>query len=156
MSDWPEVRESSWLRNLFPHALEELYWRQIFDKTYRGEIQSWAYRWTYSCWRHGLLTATPTLNLVTNIGTGASASNTCDPEQGKHGLEAHIMTFPLAHPVDVARDLKADYHAQQRAFGRAKDRSLRGRSARSLSKIKRKFFHFFDWPSRKRHVEPNN
>lgn len=137
MSDWPEVRESGWLRDLFPHALEALYWRQIFDGTYSGEIQSWAYRWTYSCWRHGLLTATPVLNLVTNIGTGAAASNTRDPEQGKHGVEACALTFPLVHPVDVARDLTADEYAQQRVFGQAKDRSLRGRFSRCLSKIKK-------------------
>jgi hypothetical protein len=137
MFDWPAVRDSRWLKTLFPHPLEELYWRQIFDKTYSGEIQSWAYRWTYSCWRHDLLTATPIRNLVTNIGTGAAASNTRDPEEGKHGLEACALSFPLVHPTDVARDPTADDHAQQRAFGRAKDLSLRGRFSRFLSKIKK-------------------
>jgi len=151
MSDWPEVRESRWLKDLFPHPLEALYWRQIFDGTYSGKIQSWAYRWTYSCWRHGLLTATPVRNLVTNIGTGAAASNTRDPERGKHDLEAWAMTFPLAHAVDVTRDLTADDHAQQQAFGRAKDPSLRGKVARSLSKIKKKLLRFLDCPSRKCH-----
>jgi hypothetical protein len=151
MSDWPEVRESRWLKDLFPHPLEALYWRQIFDGTYSGKIQSWAYRWTYSCWRHGLLTATPVRNLVTNIGTGAAASNTRDPERGKHDLEAWAMTFPLAHAVDVTRDQTADDHAQQQAFGRAKDPSLRGKVVRLLSKIKKKLLRFLDCPSRKCH-----
>jgi hypothetical protein len=131
--------------------LEELYWRQIFDKTYSGEIHSWAYRWTYSCWRHDLLTATPVRNLVTNIGTGAAASNTRDPEQGKHGLEACTLTFPLVHPLHIARDPIADDQAQQRAFGRAKDSSLQGRFGRFLLKIERKFLRFLDCLSRKCH-----
>jgi hypothetical protein len=143
MSDWPEVRESSWLDDLFPHPLEALYWRQIFDRTYSGEIQSWAYRWTYSCWRRNLLTATPVLNLVTNIGTGAAASNTRDPEQGKHGLEACALSFPLVHPANVMRNISADAYAQQHVFGLAKDPTVRGRIKRLMSKIVRSlcFYH---------------
>jgi hypothetical protein len=149
MSDWPEVRESSWLGDLFPHPLDALYWRQIFDKTYSGEIQSWAYRWTYSCWRHDLLTATPIRNLVTNIGTGAAASNTRDLEEGKHGLEVCALTFPLVHPASVARHPPADDHAQQRAFGQAKDPSLRGRVVRLTLKMKRKLLLFLGCSNRK-------
>ena len=141
MSDWPAVRETSWLKDLFPHPLEELYWRKIFDETHAGQIQSWAYRWTYSCWRQNILTATPARNLVTNIGIGAAASNTRDAESGKHGLAVRSLKFPLVHPTDVIRDPQADAHAQQHAFGRAKDPSLQGRAARLLSKLL-KFFRF--------------
>lgn len=137
MSDWPAIRESGWLEDLFSHPLESLYWRQIFDRTYNGEVQSWAYRWTYSCWRHGMLTATPSCNLVTNIGIGAAASNTRDAEQGKHGLAAHELRFPLLHPTNVVRSVSSDAHVQQRAFGRAKDRSLHGRLHRLLAKLTR-------------------
>lgn len=138
MSDWPAVRESTWLRSFFPSSLEELYWRQIFDKTHRGEIQSWAYRWTYSCWRREMLTATPTRNLVTNIGIGAAASNTRDAERGKHGLAARAIHFPLVHPANVIRNVSADATAQQNAFGLAKDPSLRGRIGRVVSKFSKK------------------
>ncbi len=146
MLDWPAVRDTGWLKTLFPHPLEELYWRKIFDETYKNNIPSWAYRWTYSCWRHDLLTATPARNLVTNIGTGAAASNTRDPEEGKHGLKAHAMAFPLVHPTVISRDPIADDRVQQLAFGRAKDPSLGGQVVRLLSKITRRLPHFLKSP----------
>ncbi len=137
MSDWPAIRETGWLKDLFPHRLEELYWRKIFDETYRGKIQSWAYRWTYSCWRWQMLTATPAFNLVTNIGIGAAATNTRDAELGKHGLAAEALSFPLVHPANVLRNISADGYAQQHAFGQAKDRSLQGRLHRLIAKLTR-------------------
>lgn len=141
MSDWPATRKSAWLEELFPHPLESLYWKQIFDKTYSGEIQSWAYRWTYSCWRHKMLTATPLRNLVTNIGVGESASNTRDAEIGKHGLASQALSFPLAHLTDVVRNTSADAYAQRHAFGLAKDPTLRGRIGRFVSKLSKKPAH---------------
>lgn len=135
MSDWPAIRQSAWLKELFPQPLQALYWKQIFDKTYSGEVQSWAYRWTYACWLHEMLTATPARNLVTNIGVGASASNTRDAEQGKHGLAAEALSFPLVHPRNVLRNILADEYAQQHAFGQAKDRSLQGRLHRLIAKL---------------------
>jgi hypothetical protein len=147
MSEWPAVRESGWIESLFNHPLEALYWRQIFDKTYRGEIRSWAYRWTYSCWRYEMLTATPSRNLVTNIGIGVAASNTRDAEQGKHGLSALALHFPLVHPIDVMLNISADAHAQQQAFGRAKDPSLPGRLGRLLSKLKKRLSRFSRVPA---------
>ncbi len=142
MADWPADRESRWLMRLFPQPLEELYWRQIFDGTYSGKIQSWAYRWTYSCWRREMLTATPVRNLVTNIGIGEAASNTRDAERGKHGLATQVVDFPLVHPADVIHNSSADTYAQQHAFGLAKDPSLRGRVVRFFAKLTKNLLGF--------------
>jgi hypothetical protein len=137
MSDWPQVRNSDWLNQHFSNSLEALYWRQLFDGTYEGKIQSWAYRWTYSFWRHGMLAATPAKNLVCNIGTGPAATNTRDHEEDKHGRLAQDMDFPLQHPLNVERHIQADRFAQQKVFGRAKDPSMAGRLKRLLIKIKK-------------------
>ena len=135
MADWPHVRQTEWLEKLFPDPLEALYWKKIFDATHADKIQSWAYRWTYSCWRHGMFTATPVKNLVTNIGTGPSATNTRDVEQNKHGQNSLTLDFPLSHAPAVTRDSNADNYAQLHAFGRAKDRTLAGRFKRICGKI---------------------
>jgi hypothetical protein len=136
MSDWPEVGRTDWLETLFPNPLEALYWKNIFNETHEGKIQSWAYRWTYTCWRRGMLTATPAVNLVTNIGTGPTATNTRDVEENKHGQAAQDLGFPLRHPAAVTRDHDADAYAQRHAFGAAKDRSFAGRFKRLCEKIK--------------------
>jgi hypothetical protein len=138
MGDWPELRRTDWLEKLFPDPLEALYWKKIFDDTHAGKIQTWDYQWTYANWRHGLLTATPSKNLVTNIGTGPCATNTRDAEHNKHGQDSLPLDFPLLHPRSVTRDKDADNYAQLHAFGRAKDRSLTGRLKRLCEKVKRK------------------
>jgi hypothetical protein len=134
MSDWPAVRNTDWLRNIFPSRLEELYWRQIFDNTYAAKIQSWAYRWTYALWKHDLLTITPDRNLVTNIGTGLAATNTKTAASCKHFLKSQQMSFPMVHPTVIVRNRKADDYAQKAHFGLAKDCSLVGRFNRLLRK----------------------
>jgi hypothetical protein len=138
MSDWPEVRQSAWIDELFPNPLEALYWKRIFDDTYACKVQSWAYRWTYTCWRQAMYTATPAKNLVTNVGTGPSATNTRDAERNKHGQAAGRLDFPLGHPLAVTHYTDADDYAQLHAFGRAKDRSLAGRFKRFCGKVREK------------------
>jgi hypothetical protein len=135
MSDWPQVRETSWLDSIFREPLEALYWHQLFDDTYSGKIDTWDYQWTYACWRHHMLTATPCRNLVTNVGIGEAATNTRDVESDKHHRDAFALAFPLRHPLSLSRKKDADCYAQQTVFGRAKDPSLLGRMQRLAAKI---------------------
>jgi hypothetical protein len=87
-----------------------------------------------------MLTATPSLNLVTNIGTGPSATNTRDVEENKHGQEARDLRFPLIHPSSVMRSDGADQYAQRHAFGIGKDNTFRGRLIRLGKKFLEKVF----------------
>jgi hypothetical protein len=134
MSDWRAVKQTEWLGSLFPHPLEALYWKQIFDDTACGKIQTWDYQWTYACWRHSMLTATPRHNLITNIGTGATATNTRDAETDKHGKPSFPLGFPMLHPPHILRDTGADNYVQKYHYGRAKDPSIRGAARRLLKK----------------------
>jgi hypothetical protein len=136
MSDWPEIRESGWLQGLFSNPLEVLYWKQIFDNTHASRINTWDYQWLYSCWRHGMLTATPSNNLVTNIGIGITATNTKNIEKDKHNRVSNSISFPLVHPDYINRNVSADNYIQNTHFGRGKDNSLFGRLRRFLNKAK--------------------
>jgi hypothetical protein len=135
MNDWPEVRKSGWLDHLFSEQLEALYWRKIFDGTYAEKIQSWAYRWTYSCWRNNLLTVTPSVNLVSNIGTGIQATNTCDADESKHKLTVARITFPIKHPIKISQNMSADGYVQKNHFGEARNPPITARVKRLLNKI---------------------
>lgn len=138
MSDWSSVRDTCWLQDLFSDKFEMLYWRNIFDDTLSGKINTWDYQWVYACWRKNMLTVTPKVNLVSNIGIGASATNTCTPESGKHNLNASTIENPIRHPNLVVRKKEADNFIQKTVFGRAKDKSLIGRIKRLAGKIKNK------------------
>ena len=116
MTGWEEFRSSGWLERVFG-ASGARYWRNALDATTRGEIDSWAYRWTYACWKNDRLTIVPRVNLVSNIGFGASASHT----RRRSPLErvpARPMAFPLRHPARVEPNLDADRRIEKHVFER--------------------------------------
>jgi hypothetical protein len=112
---WPVWRTSpGWQRQL-PDPAERRYWASIFDRVWRGEIDSWAYPWTASLWYRGQCTVTPNVNLVANIGFGPGATHTktSRPRSG-------AKTFPLgalSHPDEMQIDEKADAFAFSHHFG---------------------------------------
>lgn len=109
MADWPEAKRSGWLGSLFDSPREMRYWEAIFDRVHAGEIDSWAYRWTYTCWRQDLLTALPAANLVENIGFGVGATHTARALP-PFRLPRRSQTWPLHHGAAIARNVAADRH----------------------------------------------
>lgn len=81
------------------------YWLDFVRRQAAGEIDSWGYPATFHCFRHGLYNVTPARNLVLNIGTGSSATQTADFDCGPHHTAAEDIAFPL---VDGARYEGAD------------------------------------------------
>jgi len=116
MTGWDEFRSSGWLEREFGESGAR-YWRRAFDATLRGEIDSWAYRWTYACWKSDGVTVVPRVNLVSNTGFGPSASHT----RRRSPLErvpAKPIEFPLRHPPRVERNQEADRRVEKHVFER--------------------------------------
>jgi len=111
---WPQWRESESWQQAIPDAVERRYWEAIFDRAAAGELNSWAYPWTASVWRHGGLTATPNVNLVSNIGAGPEGTHTSAASTGVN-LPAHALPS-ITHPAIVQADARADRHAFDRHF----------------------------------------
>jgi len=113
---WPEWSQSADWRERTPDPVEQRYWSKIFERVRAGQIDSWAYPWTASVWFHGGLTATPNVNLVSNIGFGEDATHTTS-RKSEH---AELPTSPIGlivHPVSVAQDKAADSWAFDYHFG---------------------------------------
>ena len=115
MPFWPEWKQSEDWRLKVPDPLEQAYWIDIFDRIYLGKIDSWAYPWMASLWYHGGLTATPRVNLVTNIGIGPDATHTLADEE-QPGTPAKPLG-PITHPADVVQDLVADQYVFDHLLG---------------------------------------
>jgi hypothetical protein len=116
MHDWATVRRTGWLRDVGDgHADFARYWREQFDAGAAGAVDSWAYRWTYSCWRHGLVSIMPTTHLVANVGFGDDATHTTGDDWRAH-LPARPMPMPLTHPRTVERDLEQDRWADVHVY----------------------------------------
>lgn len=118
MAEWPALRNGPWLRKLLDDNRAARGWRATFDRVYAGQVDSWAYRWTYSCWRRGGLTALPAVNLVSNVGFGGAASNTDSVSSPFAALPARALAFPLRHPPAVVRDARADTRTERMLFSR--------------------------------------
>jgi len=131
MEIWPEIRDGNWLYDILDNNKPAVnYWKKIFQNVYENKIESWAYRWTFSCWVQGGLTILPKINLVKNIGYGEDSTHTSSKKQTKN-LSTNQVSFPLKHPPFVIRDTKADTFTQDYHFGS----KLSKRAKRKLAKI---------------------
>jgi hypothetical protein len=107
MSLWPALRETDWLLGVGSGSRAfQRYWTGIFDQAYAGKVDSWAYRWTFSCWSQNGLSILPARNLVKNIGFDSDATHTAGT--GHLSLELERVEFPLVHPPCMVRDVEAD------------------------------------------------
>ncbi|NWF78821.1 MAG: class I SAM-dependent methyltransferase [Chloroflexi bacterium] len=133
MADWPRLRATPWLNTIVRDRRATRHWRATFDTVYARQIDSWAYRWTYSCWRHGGLTALPAVNLVQNIGFGVDSTHTHNPDSPIANLPAGELDFPLRHPPAVTPDDRSDARTQRLLF----DPTLRVKLAWRLRRLQR-------------------
>jgi hypothetical protein len=132
ISLWPQIRDEGWLRDIFgKNNNVEKYWTRIFNSVYDNEIESWAYRWTYSCWMQSGLTILPNVNLVTNIGFGDQATHT-RYKTSKADQPRFSIQFPLNYPPYIIRDVKADCFTEQDHYGISLTKAVKRLIARIL------------------------
>jgi hypothetical protein len=84
------------------------YYTRHFDSVYLGQIDTWDYQWTYSCWAQNGLTLLPAKNLVRNIGFGVGATHTTRIDRRLSDLPLEQLDFPLRHPRVMCPDELSD------------------------------------------------
>jgi len=116
MSFWDKFELSDeWIR-LTPDPVERRYWSKVFAQVLAGDIDTWDYQWTASVWRIGGLTATPNVNLVSNIGFGVDATHTTTANSPLANLPTCSLG-PISHPDEVLQDVEADRYVFDHVFG---------------------------------------
>ncbi len=90
-SDFSAKECHALLNRYFDTCKEKAYWQTIFWQIKRGKIPTWDYYLTFCLWRHHLYAISPNRNLVSNIGFGAGAVNTTNPDSPF----ANRPVFPL-------------------------------------------------------------
>jgi hypothetical protein len=113
---WPEWSQSDNWCNKTPDTVERRYWRKIFDRVWMGKIDSWAYPWAASIWYHDGLTATPNVNLVSNIGFGPDSTHTASTDSPFANMTTKSIG-EIVHPVIIAKDEAADRYVFDHHFG---------------------------------------
>ena len=107
MLEWPSVRGGAWLREAAGSRAAAAGWRDVFDRTHAGQVDTWDYQWLFQVFRRGGLVATPNVNLVTNVGSGPGGTHA-----GQSGpyfdQPTGVLEDPIVHPAEVRRDVDAD------------------------------------------------
>jgi len=114
MAFWPEWKKSEGWKRWVPDKVERRYWEKIFDKSYKGLIDTWDYQWTASIWHKGGLTATPNVNLVLNIGFGLDATHTKCSVVNVDAL--HSDKINKLKKIDYSPLLEVDHQADKFTF----------------------------------------
>jgi hypothetical protein len=95
---------------------ERKYWQRIFEKIQLGTIDSWAYPWTGSIWYKNGLTATPNVNLVSNIGFGEDATHTKKNNKQENNIPTKSLG-KIIHLKIVETNNEADIYDFEWTFG---------------------------------------
>ena len=142
---WPNLKNSPHWKSLFLDRTERDSWEAIFDDVHSKNFNSWDYSWTASVWYQRGLTATPNVNLVSNIGFGPSATNTRS-KKSKNSNIPTVRIVNLIHPSDVLPNLQADVYVFNKHFGGTLKRfplNVIYGSSQYLKKFHKKFFLSF-------------
>jgi hypothetical protein len=115
MARWTALRPSPWLNEFLGSRLAAIYWRERFDMTQSGYIDTWDYRWTSALWAHDALAVLPSKNLVTNIGFDSAATHFSGRDQ-RLSIASHPMSFPLSYPDLIVRDAAADHFTERHIY----------------------------------------
>jgi hypothetical protein len=112
---WPEIRDDDWLLDWLGNDRLEKWWACMFEKVYKGEIDTWDFQWVFSNWVQGMLSVIPNVNMVSNIGFGPEATHTIR-ETREANMAIGPLIFPIMHPPFVLRDSKADDFTEQNFY----------------------------------------
>jgi hypothetical protein len=115
MVKWPRARDESRLVDMLGDAREARYWGKIFERVYRGGIDTWDYQWVFANWIEGRINVMPSVNLICNIGFSQDATHTKGSSDVEN-LPVTAINFPLVHPADVRQNSQADKFSERVCF----------------------------------------
>jgi hypothetical protein len=116
LKTWDSDSSNSKFSNYISDKLARRYWSKVFKNVKLGVVDSWAYRWTFTCFYHHSLCIIPRVNLVSNIGFGPGATHTKSSDTALENLPVHSISFPLLHPTIITRNEEADRFVDINAY----------------------------------------
>lgn len=144
---WPVLKNSDTWKKMVPDKIESNYWSRIFDNVYSNRINSsWAYPWLCCVWFNQGLTATPNVNLVSNIGFGENSTHTSSNESPWSQMSTNSMSAEIIHPYLIIQDITADEYTFNTHYGGNYQRFPRNLllfSSRVSGFIRRRLNNFF-------------
>ena len=116
MKQWPEIRTFNYLNDIFKEKRIADSWAKTFQFVYDKNLDCWDFQWTFACFLQNGLSIIPSVNLVSNIGSGQDATHTTS--ENNHYLNRLVepLSFPLKHSPYIIRDEHIDQLIQKTIF----------------------------------------
>lgn len=108
MEKWPNYLENKLWTKCNGNTEQYFYWKSVFEKTYKGEINTWDYQLAFASWCENNLNILPNVNLVENIGFGADATHTKDGNNKFSNMDTYAYwndIIPSKKAIDKFADL---------------------------------------------------
>lgn len=99
----------------YPDSTKAKFWIDRFVRV-RETKHTWDSSMTYASFTQSWLNILPSRNLVANIGFGAAATHTLDPDTKFSRVSANEPDAPLRHPPFVVRNAIADQRTDEKVF----------------------------------------
>ncbi|MFX1235961.1 MAG: hypothetical protein ACFFBY_15650, partial [Promethearchaeota archaeon] len=80
-----------------------------FDKTYKGEIDTWDYQWVYAVFQNSGLSIIPNTNLVKNIGVNAAGTHTYSSNDPLSEMQSFSIK-KITHPTFILPQKEAELY----------------------------------------------
>lgn len=106
MKKFPEFKQQNKMDKICGDARAGDYLLRTFERTYKGEIDTWDYQWLFAIWMQDGYGIIPNINLISNIGFREDGTHT-----RQEGLLADLKTGKIkdiAHPAGLALWKEAD------------------------------------------------
>jgi hypothetical protein len=109
-----ELKKHHELKVLKVDFMERIYWSLCFYQARLNLVDTWAYRWVFSLWSHGLVCISPNRNLSTYHGwaNGTHTFKKARFDEPKLGVVDNLATREFGMDVDI----KADKYLKKMIF----------------------------------------
>ena len=118
MSSFSQFKDDGLIASNFSEKKDQLYWLNVFDRTFNGEVDTWDYQWTYTVLSNSGLSILPNKNLISNVGFGADATHTKDLDSLYSQISSTDLIMPLAHSRFCIFDVNADNYTSSQMFSK--------------------------------------
>ncbi len=136
IKNWPNIKSSNILVNIFEDPTEKEYWTNIWDNFYEtGNPDTWDYSWVLTCLLNNALIAIPNKNLINNIGFNSDATHT--KWEKKNTTIINSIGSKIIHPKFFVCDKKAEKYQFDFYFGGNNIRLKKNLLMRIKNKLKR-------------------
>lgn len=98
-----------------PSRIMTHYWRTMLKLVKHGQVNSWAFIWSYAHFTHSGLAIIPSSNLISNVGFDHKATNTAF-KSSLAALPHEDLHFPLSHPNVVKANPVLDRLIEQKYY----------------------------------------